>query len=118
MARRNYTLTAKCIEPGCNECSHYSYETRREYNEGYKRHANYKCSRHSYPEKVLSIQNLKNTTELVNMKGDLNNGLFWAKDGKLGSGFNFSDAHMAYSKDFPEGTILRITVEVILPKAI
>jgi hypothetical protein len=99
-----------------NKYGHYNYTTRREYDEGYKRHKNYKCSRHSYPDEVLSSENNIIVTELVNTMNDRKDGLYWGQDGKLRSGFQHGVGFRAWSTDFPEGTILRVTAEVILPK--
>jgi hypothetical protein len=37
--------------------------------------------------------------------------LFW----NTGSGFIYGSGYKAFADDFPEGTILRITAEIILP---
>lgn len=116
MGKRQYTLNVKCNHEGCNEWGHYSYDTRKEYNEGYQRnHKKYKCIRHIAPNEVLNkTDNTKIETILTASKSkkypDLN-GLFWND----GSGFNYGSGYQAHANDFPEGTILKITAEIILP---
>lgn len=45
-------------------------------------------------------------------------GLFWIGEGESsGSGFTFGPGFKAFATDFPEGTQLRITAEVVIPDA-
>ena len=115
MAKRQYYLTVRCTENGCTECCHYHYDTRRDYSEAVERHKGYKCLRHKTPERVLSLENLKTEEVLVNSKSEITTGLFWSKDGITKSGFQSGNGYAVWSKDFPEGTILKVTAEIILP---
>lgn len=114
MGKRDYILTIKCTEPNCTECVHYNYPNKKEYSEDYIRHKNYKCLRHSNDKEVLSLKNTLVSTELISTKSETNNNLFWANEGKLGSGFTHGTGFRCWAEDFPEGTILKITAEIIL----
>ena len=114
MPKRQYHLSVKCSEPNCREVRHYLYDTRIEYNEAYVRHQKDKCSRHSQPEKVLSIDNITIVSEqTVKTAKDREEKYF---DGKgLVSSFTTGYAYRAFANDFPEGTILKVTAEIIIP---
>jgi len=108
-------LRVVCSEQGCNETRHYDYPNRKEYNEAIIRHKNSKCTRHLTPEKVLGLNNLIVTKDLENKESsyeNLKNRMFW--DGK--NGFIYGEGFKAFSEDFPKGTVLRITAQIILPE--
>jgi hypothetical protein len=116
MAKRQHIFTARCGHESCKECGHYNAATNAEYSDLSKRYGNgkWRCVRHSMPESVLSITNNIRTQDMVNkpvLYDEKLLGLFW--DGS--SGFLSGPGFRAFAKDFPEGTVLRVTAEVILP---
>lgn len=113
MARENY-YRAKCGHEGCTEFARYTYSNRNELRRldqtyGYGK---YRCVRHSQPNEVLSPDNLLRTGEFIIFKEDY--GRFWGKD-QARSGFMHGPGFKAFAEDFPDGTVLRITAEIILP---
>jgi len=104
--RRGYDLRVTCAEDGCNEFRSYHYDTKKELNEAYIRHKGHKCLRHSKPNEVLGLKNKLIISEQICT------GNYWG--GKFG--FTYGNKYRAYAKDFPEGTILKITAEIILPE--
>lgn len=116
MRKKNYTLLRNCKVEGCNEWTSYSYDTMKEYNEGAKRHKEWTCLHHRNPEKILSTEMVLISTEVIVQKGrrDEDGQYFTFPSGDQNgvlSGHNFR----AWAKDFPIGTIIRITAEVELP---
>lgn len=102
------------------------------------------CTRHSNAEEVLGLNNMSRTAEVVagrirvpgydrdlaQYEATMANpqryytprkpeeflpGLFWSGSGALTSGFIHGPGFKAFADDFPEGTRLRVTVEVVLP---
>lgn len=120
MAR--YHSRFECGHPDCHEIANYESSTRADQTDLYKRYGNrqWRCVRHSKPDEVLGLQNRMVSCDLVSTdiqgeRGSL--GLFWKRDGGSGRGFVFGEGFKAFSKDFPEGTILRVTAEIILPES-
>ena len=120
MSRRKPTSSVKCHHEGCPEYGHFSYDTLKEQREGFKKRSEWKCSRHTNPEEVLSTSNLTTSVTMKNIKvmhTDIQNntksvlGMFWNSS----RGFVFGDGYKAYAKDFPEGTELTITATIKLP---
>lgn len=114
--KRQYDLNVKCNHEGCNEWGHYTSSTRKEHIEKYERiFKTHKCTRHTKPDEVLNaVENKKIETILTAGKSKKYpnlSGLFWDH----GSGFTYGTGFKAYADDFPEGTILKITAEIILP---
>lgn len=113
-----HTLRKRCSHDGCKEWSPSSYSNRKDYNDAYTRYAKngWKCTRHSSPEIVLTPENKVIVTEQVaNKSGKY--GLYWQQESKsLSSGFTYGTGYRAFANDFPEGTILRVTAEIILPE--
>lgn len=104
----------KCQEKGCGEYARYEFDTRADYSEHYKRRPEWRCTRHNHPEEVLSPSNLKTVKESTNIEkinGALKVHNYW--DGA--SGFRYGPGFKAYSEDFPPGTKLIVTAEIILP---
>ena len=109
MARRNYVVRAKCHYPGCTEVARYEASTRKEEAEIYQRYArDWLCVRHTRPDEVLSPTNALRSTELVCQQESY--GRFFG-----GQGFISGPGFKIYAADFPAGTKLRVTAEVILP---
>lgn len=106
-----------CGHEGCHETTFYSYDNKKEADRIYQKYGNgkWRCTRHSNPEEVLSLTNLKVQKILVAKHSEKYpelKTLFW----NHGSGFTYGDDYKAYADDFPEGTKLIITAEIILPK--
>lgn len=121
MAKREYISNFKCDHEGCKEWGHYYYTTRKDQHEGQKRRRErpWKCVRHSGPRgDVLSMENRSRTTEIVLKKSDKypdHDKPYWHGVSLLISGFAHGLDWKAFQEDFPEGTIIKQTVQVILP---
>lgn len=114
--KREVNHNKKCAHEGCKEVGWFRFDTRREYTEWYKRRGNkpWLCVRHTRPDDVLSAENLKRETVLISEKSKNYPhlpDLFWGGS----SVFCYGDGFKAYARDFPEGTKLKITAEIILP---
>jgi hypothetical protein len=113
--RREHMLYVRCHHEGCKENQFYTYETLRDYRQAVKerRHANWMCIRHS-DDRLLTPTKLTNSREYVNGKSkkypELPD-LFWNDS----SGFAYGSAWKAFARDFPPGTKIIETVQVILP---
>lgn len=126
MSRARGTRLVYCDAEGCRESTLYQVpaikqEARDLWEQRYR---DWKCTRHANPDRLLSHDNPTRQVVLVaTEKVDVDHkgvstplGLHWVREGKTsGSGFNFSDAHIAYAGDFPEGTRLVITAHVETP---
>lgn len=116
-ARNPHILRVKCAKEGCCEISRFAYDTKPEYSEGYKRlHGNWRCSRHSQEEKVLTLERLQSNYEkefVVVVRADIGGKHFWNGS----NGFASGDAFKAWAKDFPAGTklIVESTARIVLP---
>lgn len=147
MPRREYTGNWPCRQPGCREQGFYIYDTQRDYREAARRYAEkpWVCTRHTQPEQVLSVENSSRQVEITASRlrtpgyerdlalyearkfpylyGDSTPpaeflpGLFWTGGGVLTSGLTDGPGFKAFANDFPEGTRLRVTVEVLPPAA-
>jgi hypothetical protein len=105
---------AQCGHEGCKELALYEYFRRDESIALQKRYGNgqYRCVRHSRPDEVLSTDNTMRVTVLQIFEE--RSGRYWGQT-KAGSGFVHGDGYKAFAEDFPPGTTLRITAEVIPP---
>jgi len=106
---REYMIRFQCAEPNCHEWTHYTASTRKEQAEIYNRNqGKWKCVRHDRPADLLGPTNMTRVHEVVS--DERSHGVYWGNFGFVsGPGF------CAFAKDFPPGTILRVTAEVILP---
>lgn len=109
MAKRTYRCNATCHHEGCNETTHWNCESREAYLQIENKYArNWMCQRHKNPEEVLSVVTPTIMFEVASIRS--NSGCYWGNKGFVhGPGF------MAWCNDFPEGTILRVVAEIILP---
>lgn len=106
---REYWSRFECAEPGCTEHSNFTSRTRAEQAETYRNYyGKWRCTRHSRPDELLTLQRRKITSEIVS--DERPHGVYWGNNG-----FVFGPGFKAFSKDFPPGTTLRVTAEVILP---
>lgn len=114
MARRGYDTAVRCTHPGCTENARYHFDTRDDMDRHFKREPRerHKCIRHARPEEVLSPTNRVRVDEMTNFATD--NGKFWGRERPF-SGFMSGPGFKAYADDFPPGTIIRVTAELILP---
>jgi len=105
--------TFLCGHEGCTERARYEYYDRAEARRQWERYGNgkYRCVRHSQPDEVLSEANAKLTRDLVNE--ERNGHLYFGY-----SGFAHGPGFKAFSADFPAGTVLRVTAEIILPNTL
>lgn len=136
MPRGNYRLTVGCSSGiGCRENTIFSYPTKAEYADGYKRHhGKWRCWRHAAPEEVLAPGNEARTAVLTATRlpssyrpydratgtwGDVGwlDGLFWIAEGESsGSGLTSGPGFRAIASDWPEGTRLEITARILPPE--
>jgi len=114
MARTYGIFRASCGHEGCTEFARYEADNRRHYIDLSDRYGNgkWRCVRHSQPNEVLSANNLRIVNELrvLESRGTL----YWGKDTPF-SGFSHGPGFKAFAEDFPEGTVLRITAEIVSP---
>lgn len=109
MARRTIRCHTHCHHEGCKETAFWDCESRADYLRIEAKYArNWKCTRHSTPEQVLSIDQPKIVYEIASTRRET--GLYWGSHG-----FVYGDGYKAFCGDFPEGTILRVTAEIVLP---
>lgn len=120
MARRYYYSRFECGHAGCREVANYQSHTRAEqarlhHSLGQGR---WRCARHTQPQEVLSKENPRQVREIVTSEHFTDTGasigLFWG-NGSGASGFIYGPGFRAFAKDFPEGTTLRVTAEVVFP---
>lgn len=120
MARIPITHRKTCTHEGCKEFRFSNFSSQREYKEWYKNHAldKWLCTRHTKPNEVLTLDNKeisynkeylsKKSNNYPNLKDYFWNGC---------NGFAHGDGWKAWTKDFPEGTVIQVetNVKVILP---
>lgn len=113
MSRRQLTYRAKCGHEGCTEHATFDASSRAELmrldrDVGYGR---WRCVRHSQPNEVLSPTNLVRVWEDTSQQ--LPHGVFFTN-----AGFLFGPGFKVFAADFPPGTRLRVTAEIILPETL
>jgi hypothetical protein len=95
-ARRTWSWTRHCAHAGCHEFARYEYSTRR--------------------EKVLSPTNTRRVTEVTATRDPDRSRSFWGLP--LGNGFAHGLGWKAWADDFPAGTRIRVTVDVLPPRTV
>lgn len=105
-----YTLRKVCAEPGCKEIAFFGYDTQRELRASTYRSRDWLCTRHAYPDEVLSAWNPTTEHVMVSKRGAADR-LYWNGS----SGFTFGPGFKAFADDFPEGARLVVTAHVELP---
>lgn len=112
MGRHTIINRFVCGHEGCREWARYEADTRAESIEQQKRYGNgrWRCVRHSQSDEVLSATNPIRTTEVVSRQ---------EKHGRYFGYFGFvhGPGFKAFADDFPPGTLLRVTAEIVLPAA-
>lgn len=114
--RREYSHLVSCTTPFCPEFARYVYDNYKDYKDAINKNRPYTCLRHA--NRMLSLSNLRAewisdpsgpSVKFPNLKGR------W-----FGNGFasvNAADIR-AEAVDFPDGTRIKITMEVILPDSV
>lgn len=114
MAKPYGIFRATCGHAGCTEFARYEADNRKHYIDLSNRYGNgqWLCVRHSRPNEVLSQTDTKvvNEMKVIESRG----ALYWGKE-TASSGFAHGPGFKAFAGDFPEGTVLRITAEIITP---
>lgn len=114
MTRRGGIARYVCIEDGCSETYSLHYVNQADSREIYRRYnGKWRCARHTRPSEVLGPDNLSTVKEVtagVSESPGLDK-LFW--DG--GHGFMFGPGFKAWANDFPAGTKLIVTAQIVLP---
>lgn len=109
--RRKWHLSIPCTHAGCGHVARYEYDTLRDLEQSFelRNKATYKCVRHSKGDGALSPENLKNVWVSEPLREE-SYGKYFGNNGVLiGQGFYVA------AKDFPVGTLVRVTCEVLLP---
>lgn len=114
MSPRAYMSRFECGIPGCAEVANYESHTRADQTRLYQSYGQgrWRCTRHSQPDQVLSAERPKIIHEEPSYEDSHGRYWRWSR-----SGITYGPGFKAFAKDFPPGTILRITAEVILPDA-
>jgi len=114
--RRPISRNLRCATQPCPEFAHWEFSSRKEYDDHVRRVREWSCLKHEHPEKVLSparlrIEWLSEPCEPSAKYPTIpRTTLFWGN-----TGFLHGDGYYAYADDFPVGTRIRVTAEVILP---
>lgn len=111
MKRRPLWRVLPCAEPGCREVGRYEYDTRRDYDKAVRENRSYICSRHSMKSRVLTMDCLR-AEWLSAPNREESYGRFFGNSGLI-----INEACYAKADEFPVGTRIKITSEVILPAA-
>lgn len=113
--RAPITRNLKCTAPGCSDYGHWQFDSRAEYDRHVQSTRTWTCCRHSKGAGVLSMDRLKvewisePSKPLPNHPNDPYRS-FGSSGVILGTGY------YAEGRDFPTGTRIKITAEVILPE--
>lgn len=114
MGARRRSITAVCHHTeGCRESTFFEYSNNVEYAAAMRTAEAWKCLRHKDTAAVLRPDNLRRTYEATVMAEPY--GLFWADNGKPFNGLLSGPGFYAFAADFPEGTTLRVTAEIVPP---
>lgn len=107
MGKRKYREQFYCSHDGCKEQGFGEYETRAACD----KYASKKwfCVRHMESNTVLSVD--RPTIVFEVSSESRSSGIYWGGS----RGFMHGPGFKAFAEDFPEGTILRITAEIIAP---
>lgn len=105
-----HTLKVICNHSGCGRNLFYSFTNKRDYNDAKERYSKYLCTKHSRPEDIIETKDYLKKE----IKYEVVDGSFTSTNLKnipqqkqlIGRGFRI------FSEDFPEGTKIKITIEV------
>lgn len=114
MSRREYTQTFRCGEQGCRETTISVETTRRDADEVYARYRKtpWRCLRHTYPDEVLNPVSLTREAGLTVMQSKYRKEFH---GDRYPRGFVDGPGFRAFADDFPVGTVLRVTAQIMLP---
>jgi hypothetical protein len=116
-ARRTWSWTRHCAHAGCHEFARYEYSTRREMDTSQRAtKGEWRCVRHYKPDEVLSPTNTRRVTEVTATRDPDRSRSFWGLP--LGNGFAHGLGWKAWADDFPAGTRIRVTVDVLPPRTV
>jgi hypothetical protein len=114
--RRVRAVSRRCADASCGE---YGYFT-----DGSDAPATWRCTRHTSPDEVMVLVGQTRISTLVatrlfsDGRSPVSLGLFWIPEGATtGSGFTHGPGFKAYANDFPEGTRIVVTAQVLAPVA-
>lgn len=108
---RKRMFRVMCGHDGCAEYGHFEVMDRAhgitlDQRYGAKK---WRCVRHSQPDEMLSLTNMTRMVEVVSREEP--HGRYFGNWGFVsGPGFK------VFARDFPPGTKLRVTAEIILPE--
>jgi hypothetical protein len=114
MGQRSYSSRFRCGHAGCTEFVLFSDDRRADQAKTQQRHGNgqWKCVRHSRPSEVVALDRPQLVRDLEVV--EVEHGKYWKWPvGTLGSGFVSGPGFQAHASDFPPGTVLRITAELV-----
>jgi hypothetical protein len=114
--KREYYFYRKCTDNNCKEQQRFSYSTRAEEKQGIERNKTWTCIRHQNPEQLITPNNTKTSVLIKCIKKNDHN--YWQNEKHFGtdncsSGFQHGNGYKVFAKDFPVGTVIRVTAEVI-----
>lgn len=114
--RKEYSRIVYCSSSGCPQFGRYVYDTREEYDAAIKKDYGYTCPRHS--SRLLSSENIK--AEWISEPSGPSHKFPHLKGRWFGPAFASVNAvdMRAEAVDFPDGTRIKITMEVILPDSV
>ena len=114
MGRRRWPFRYECTHPGCKEMAHHEFATMADLKQQLKwvPKETWKCTRHTRPSELLSAENKVLVTELTNYQEP--HGKFWGTT-RAQTGYMSGPGFKAFAEDFPPGTKIRVTAELILP---
>lgn len=116
MGRRKHYMDDQCKHDGCTKRSLNLFDRSDDYNAERKRRNKHPwaCLRHTQPDETMGTDNRLRVFEAVAQRSvrypELDE-LFWGD----GSGFVPGPGFRAWARDFPPGTRLRVTAEILLP---
>jgi hypothetical protein len=88
----------------------WEFENQREYVEHAKLVPTWKCSRHKYPDEVLTLSRRIIRHESTIVQRD--SGRYF-EVGSLGHGYMHGPGFRVWAEDFEVGTVLRVTAEIV-----
>lgn len=101
------TVNVRCAT--CGATSFYEYKSQKEMRASTAHHAPWYCVRCAIPDRVLTPERLR--VELTSEPSrEESYGKFWGS-----SGVFIAKGYYAAANDFPVGSVVKITCEVVLP---
>ena len=108
---RRRSITVSCHTDGCGESTFFEYSNSTEYVSSARAADAWKCLRHKDTTAVLRPNNPRVAYEATVAAETY--GLFWSQNGKPVNGLLHGPGFYAFAADFPEGTRLRVTAEIV-----